>query len=307
MHTNRYLIGSQPIIDEVQNKPYTIGIVGNGFVGQATKLLKTKTSSIIVYDIDPTKCEPSGITMENLCNQCDVIFVCVPTPSDSQTKKCSTSIVEKVISDIRHINPTYDSIVVRSTVPVGFCKQFQVHHMPEFLTEANWKRDFYNCKLWIFGLFDNARGGTFFKDKISSIFDRAYEEGCISCNNIKFVDPDTSEFVKYGRNCYLAMKLSLCNEYYDFCDKKNIDYDEAIHLIGSDDRIGTRYTNVPGPDGKRGWGGTCFPKDTVAFVDQLTSIGCESYMVQAAIDRNEKVDRVEKDWTKDENKGRTFI
>lgn len=292
----------------------TIGIIGNGFVGKATNLLIDKRyGNSLIYDIDPDKCKPEGTTLEHVVSQSNIIFVCVPTPLNSETKKCETSIVESCITNIKEcsINLGRDynklKIVIRSTVPVGFCKKMGVYHMPEFLTEANWEKDFYYCPLWIFGLTGNKDKDIYFCDLIIDIWKYAKMFGRIISNNIRFVCTDTSEFVKYGRNCFLAAKLSICNEYYEFCNKIGIDYNEAIGLIGNDDRIGTKYTSVPGPDGKCGWSGTCFPKDTVAFVDQLQTHNCSSYMIQAAIDRNNNIDREDQDWNKDENKGRTFI
>jgi nucleotide sugar dehydrogenase len=296
----------------MRGRPYSIGIIGNGFVGKATRLLMDeKIGKTLVYDIDPKKCEPHGTTVKTLVQKCDVIFVCVPTPLNSETKKCETSIVESCISEIRlscqyiGMNVEYP-IVIRSTVPVGFCKKFSVYHMPEFLTEANWEKDFYNNKTWIFGLTGDKKRDMYFCKIITDICKYAKMFGNIGSDNIRFVDTDTSEFVKYGRNCFLAAKLSICNEYYEFCQSCGINYDTAIELIGNDDRIGNKYTSVPGPDGKRGWSGTCFPKDTSAFVDQLHDNNCSSFMIQAAIERNNTIDRKDKDWNKPSNKGRTY-
>jgi UDPglucose 6-dehydrogenase len=286
---------------------YTLGIIGNGFVGKATALFKCDKIKVLMYDIDPEKCEPKGLTLNELVSESDFVMVCVPTPMKS-TGECDTSIVESCIHNIRKCE-SYDlnrvHIVIRSTVPVGFCKRMQVNHMPEFLTEANWEKDFKTCELWVAGTY-NADDNTFFV-KLAAMLLCAREHGVIGSNTASIVPTDESEFIKLGRNCFLAAKLSICNEYYSFCQSKGINYNNAMYLIGCDKRIGTRYTSVPGPDGKTGWSGTCFPKDTASFVHQLHESNTPSYMIEAAVKRNSEVDRPDHDWKDEKNKGRTFV
>lgn len=282
----------------------TIGIIGNGFVGQATSLFKCVDIDVLMYDIVPDKCDPKGLTLLNIVNRSDIIIICVPTPM-KESGECETGIVESCIRDIRSINPSESkNIVVRSTVPVGFCNLHGVHHMPEFLTEANWKDDFKKCEMWVVGIYDNDLK---FKEIIKSVIEIAKLYGKISQNTIEFVDTDTSEFVKYGRNCFLAVKLSLCNEYFNFCENKKIDYKRAINIVGNDRRIGNLYTNVPGPDGKRGWSGTCLPKDMTSFLYQFNESNVSSYIIKSAIKRNNECDRIDQDWKNKSNKGRTFV
>lgn len=289
------------------SKPkWTLGVVGNGFVGQATALFECENIKVLMYDIVPEKCMPVGLTLYELVEQSDFITICVPTPMKSNGE-CETGIVESCIKQIReckHYISRTPHIIVRSTVPVGFCKQNRVHHFPEFLTEANWKNDFKRCEHWVIGSHNDNKQFNF--EFVTMICD-AHKCEVIDCSNASVVDTDTSEFIKYGRNCFLAAKLSICNEYYQFCDKKGINYSTAMRLIGQDGRIGVRYTNVPGPDGKTGWSGTCFPKDTLSFVHQLKQSGADSYMIEAAVNRNTNVDRPSQDWKKESNKGRTFI
>lgn len=284
-----------------------IGIVGNGFVGKATSLFGSKHIKTMIYDIDSTKCDPLNTTMEDIVHNCDLIFICVPTPM-KPSGECDTSIVEKCISTIRAIQTTINNnshIVVRSTVPVGFCAQWRVNHMPEFLTEANWEKDFKQTEQWIIGVADilNYRD---FEEHISKLLQTAHDHGQIRSPNKTFVDTDTSEFIKYARNCYLAVKLSLCNEFYDFCLVRDIDYEYAMGIAANDKRIGKDYINVPGPDGKKGWGGVCLPKDTCSFAQQQRKAGLNPLILQSAIDRNNQYDRKEQDWFDKKNKGRTY-
>lgn len=259
-----------------------------------------------MYDIDPEKCEPKGLQLNELVEKSNFVCICVPTPMKS-TGECDTSIVESCVNSIRECE-SYDEtkvhIVVRSTVPVGFCKRLQVNHMPEFLTEANWEKDFKSCEHWVIGSYNNNDS---FSYPFVTMICCAQECGVIDNTEASVVDTDTSEFVKLGRNCFLAAKLSICNEYYNFCQNKDIDYLNAMRLIGADKRIGNRYTSVPGPDGKTGWSGTCFPKDTLSFVHQLRESNTPSYMIEAAVKRNSTIDRPDQDWKNEKNKGRTFI
>lgn len=293
-----------------------IGVVGNGFVGQATSLFASKHVSLLVYDIDPTKCNPKNLSMSELVTDCDIIFICVPTPM-KENGECDTSIVENCIREIQDIskklNPENDTnekfikhIVVRSTVPVGFCAKWGVNHMPEFLTEARWKNDFKETEQWIVGVADHLNYRDF-ESKITMLLQYAQQYGQILSAKKTFMDTDSTEFVKYVRNCYLAVKLSLCNEFYDFCKVKGIDYDNAMNVAASDKRIGQHYINVPGPDGKKGWGGVCLPKDTKSFANQQRAIGLNPLVLESAIERNTLYDRKEQDWLCLKNKGRTFI
>ena len=89
------------------------------------------------------------------------------------------------------------------------------------------------------------------------------------------------------------------------CKHKGIDYDKMSKVAAKDKRIGLSHTSVPGHDGKFGYGGTCFPKDTKGLLMDMVDVGMDSYILKASIDRNENHDRVEKDWTLD--KGRAVI
>jgi UDP-glucose 6-dehydrogenase len=119
-----------------------IGIIGNGFVGKATNQLKCKDIEILAYDINPELCEPIGLQLVDM-NQCEIIFVSVPTPM-SNDGSCYTNIIESVFNDLEKIN--YKGfIVLRSTVPVGTSDRLNCYFMPEFLTEKNFINDYVNA------------------------------------------------------------------------------------------------------------------------------------------------------------------
>jgi nucleotide sugar dehydrogenase len=281
----------------------SFGIIGNGFVGKATQLLKSNNHPMKIYDIDPEKCSPPNISLSDLAD-CRIIFVAVPTPSNPDGS-CHLEIVRSVIENIRALN-IRAHIVVRSTVVIGTCDELDCYFMPEFLTEKNWANDFYQCINWIFGM----RKGTVienqdFMNEITALINDANEEGNIKYNKITFVPNKEAEMIKYYRNTFLAIKVSYSNEIHEFCSKNNIDYETVRHVATEDRRIGNSHTAVPGPDGRFGFGGTCFPKDTHSLLHQFETAGIKSYILKSAVQRNNEHDRPESDWKNDV--GRAFI
>ena len=172
--------------------------------------------------------------------------------------------------------------------------------MPEFLTEKNFIDDFINNKDWIFGLLNGPRDEEF-KLKISELFTLAFENDRIKHNNLHFITNKEAEMVKMFKNCFLATKVSFCNEIYQFCEMKGINYENVRALAANDDRILHSHTKVPGHDGSKGFGGTCFPKDTSSLRHEMHNSGMKPYVMNAIIERNETIDRPEKDWKN--NKG----
>lgn len=277
-----------------------IGIIGNGFVGQATMLLQNPEVNILVYDIDPNKCIPKNISLENL-SVCDIIFIAVPTPMNPDGS-CHLNIVESVIENLKVKCPN-SCVVVRSTVPVGTSDKLQVNFMPEFLTEKNWRNDFYNCDKWVFGL--SNENNIELKQKISKLFALAKKYNKIKCDDHVFVTNKEAEMIKYFKNTFLAVKVSYCNELEEFCRKKNINYETVRQIATEDERIGKSHTTVPGHDGHRGFSGTCFPKDTNSLLYEMNKAGMKSYILESTIKRNQEVDRTNNDWN--ENKGRCVV
>ena len=278
-----------------------IGIIGNGFVGKATKILKCKDIEILAFDINPELCEPKHLELVDMKN-CDIIFVSVPTPMNKDGS-VYTCIVESVINDLNNIN-FKNFIVIRSTVPPGTSDILNCYFMPEFLTEKNFVKDFINNPLWIYGLLGHT-SDILFKQTIQKMINYAHKNNCIKSNNITFMPNKEAEMVKYFRNTFLSVKVSYCNEMYEYCQKKGINYENVRSIAALDDRIGLSHTIVPGHDGKFGFGGTCFPKDTHGLLSDMKKHNIKSYILESAIQRNEEVDRPEKDWNS--NKGRAVV
>jgi UDPglucose 6-dehydrogenase len=206
------------------------------------------------------------------------------------------NIVHTVLENLKSIDyPGF--VIVRSTVPVGTCDELGCYFMPEFLTEKNFINDFINNKNWIFGLLgkDEERDNAF-KEKMNQLFSHAVQEERVVYSKTTFLSNKEAEMVKMFRNCFLSAKISFCNEVYEFCELKGIEYDNVRKIACDDDRIALSHTSVPGHDGRRGFGGTCFPKDTSSLRFEMTKAGMTPHVLNAIIERNETVDRVEKDW-----------
>lgn len=267
-----------------------VGIVGGGFVGGATALLECKDIEVITYDINPTRCKPVGITIEDL-KTCDFVFVCVPTPT-YESGECNVSIVESCVDNLKKNN--IKNIVLRSTVPPGTSRRLGVNFMPEFLTEANWKNDFYNCAQWVFGTQTSED-----KEKFGHLITTAKLNGSIKMSNCLFVAQDEAELIKYTRNNFLALKISFFNEIYSLCKQIGVNYDNIKDGVCGDGRIGSSHTCVPGPDGHFGFGGTCLPKDTSALGSYMKHNNVQSPIIDAMVYRNKYIDRSERDWEHD--------
>jgi len=279
-----------------------IGIIGNGFVGKTLLTLNCDDIQVLAYDTNPLLRFPNeNIKMLDLID-CEIIFISVPTPMNSDGS-CHINIILNVVEELRNLK--YNGfMVLRSTVPVGTTDKINLHFMPEFLTEKNFVEDFKHNKNWFFGLLGYEKD-EIFKNKITNLFDLAISNDKIKNNNIHFIPNSEAEMIKLFRNCFLSVKVSFCNEMADYCNSKNVDYDNVRKLACIDERICLSHTAVPGPDGLYGFGGTCFPKDTASLLFEMNVDNVKSYILKAAVDRNNTKDRPEQDWKLD--KGRAVI
>lgn len=274
-----------------------IGVIGNGFVGHAMTLL-TPGVDVIVWDVDSNKRVPRDLTFKQFVQESEIVFVAVPTPMNKDGS-CHVGVVEHVVEQVRSVD-SEKYIVIRSTVPPGTSDRLGVFFMPEFLTEREWRSDFTGTDEWIVGADDKQ-----FISKIQEMFTLAADKNCIAGDHVKQTTTTEAEMIKYTRNCFLASKVSFFNEIYQLCKKIGIDYEAVRHECGGDVRIGHQHTYVPGPDGKLGYGGTCFPKDTNALRCIMQEHDIESPVIDSVVFRNETIDRTEKDWKSD--KGRAVL
>jgi nucleotide sugar dehydrogenase len=275
----------------------TVGIVGQGFVGQALKEVFSKYYTIFTYDkyIDKLSSHKS---VADLCSACDAIFVCVPTPM-RQDGSCDFSIVESVCSLATEAGSDH-LIVIKSTIPPGTTKSFnekfntkQVVFNPEFLTERFASQDFKNTNRVILG--GDTSATTVLKQFYSHVFPNVVVVKTDSC---------VAEYVKYLSNCFLAVKVSLANEFAAMCQAGGIDYDKVAEYATFDPRLGHTHWVVPGPDAKMGFGGSCFPKDINSMIHFATNMGSPCHTLKGAWQTNLEV-RPERDW--EDLKGRAVV
>lgn len=264
-----------------------IGIIGNGFVGNATySIVNHKDNSVYVYDIDPSKCIPINLNICELRN-CDIIFICVPTPMKN-SGECYLDIVYDVVKKIKNIiDSNKTSIVLRSTVPCGTSDKLNISFMPEFLTEKNWKYDCYHCKNWIIGA-----NNDIVINKITNLLSESKKNNCILFDKLYVTYNREAEMIKLFRNTFLATKISFCNEIYSFCEQNKMNFDLIKDIVCLDERINSSHMNVPGHDGKKGFGGTCFPKDICSLQFEMKKKNIESPILNAVIYRNNNIDRL---------------
>ena len=278
-----------------------IGIIGQGYVGPAVKEVFSKHYEVDTYDLDKDKC--SVDYLEDLVELTNIIFICVPTPM-KKDGSCDTSIVEAVVKDINDMvvsrNVSDRIVAIKSTIPPGTtnrlnkeCKNISVIFNPEFLTEANFIDDFKNQNRIIIG---GERPST---TRLRQVYSLAFP-------NAKIVKTGsiTAEMVKYFTNTFLATKVSFANEMKMICDGLNIDYDKVVEYSTYDERLGKSHWAVPGPDGKLGFGGSCFPKDLNALIHLARNLETSLNTIGGAWDTNLDV-RPEEDWK--ELKGRAVV
>tara|TARA_B100000963_G_scaffold107153_1_gene93150 strand:- start:5022 stop:5855 length:834 start_codon:yes stop_codon:yes gene_type:complete len=265
-------------------KKIKIGIIGNGFVGEALTFAFSTIADVLVYDIDPDKSKDSLESVHN----CDYVFICVPTPM-SKTGEQDFSYVEKVFSKAKS-KPIY---IIKSTILPGSTKKisekypdFKVIFSPEFLTERTAKLDMLTQSRIILG------GKKQIVDQVEKIFIRRFKN-----KNIIKTDSVTAELIKYMNNSFFATKVSIMNEFKLLSDKIGANWDDALFGFATDGRIGDSHLNVPGHDGKLGYGGTCFPKDVNALLNFSKKNSINLNTIEGGWKTNLMV-RTEKDWEK---------
>ena len=259
-----------------------IGIVGNGFVGNAVYQNLRDKVKCKVYDTDKNR---SLNTLGEVINQ-EFIFVCLPTPM-KKSGECDLSIIDNFFEDLPdYIDGTF---VIKSTVPIGTTKKYSerhnVIHNPEFLTARNAVADFVNSER-------NIIGGDM---ELAVDFARFYEQ-CFPDIPSILVTSDESEAIKYFSNTFLAYKVAYFNKIYDMCQAFDMDYERVREGVICDSRIGRSHTKVPGIDNDRGFGGTCFPKDLNSLIVQMESADINADMFKEIWKYNKEIRNLI-DWT----------
>ena len=280
----------------------TIGIVGNGFVGSAVRYGFSPNvgvdAEVKVYDKDPNK---STHMLRDVVDS-DVIFLSVPTPSNSDGSM-NVDIVDRVLGDISQYADLFEVgiILLRSTVTPGTTSNLQKKYPnlrivfnPEFLTERSANFDFINQSRFILG------GSSDDVIEVSELFRERFG----STLSIIETNYETAEMIKYMTNTFFATKISFLNDMKLLADKCGVIWKDAIEGFVRDGRVGHSHLDVPGHDGKYGFGGSCFPKDIQALINFGESNDVDMNVLKGAWETNLKV-RPERDWEK--LKGRAVV
>jgi UDPglucose 6-dehydrogenase len=260
-----------------------VGIIGNGFVGESIAFAFSPTTELKIHDKNPLR---SLNTLEDTLKQ-DFIFVCVPTPMRADGSQ-DLDFIYKFFESVSKDN---DSIfIIKSTVLPGTTKEitdkfgFKIIFSPEFLTERTAKLDMLTQSRIILGG----------DEKLTKIVEELFTDRFMN-RHIIHMDSTSAEYVKYMNNTFFATKVSLMNEFYRLSQHLKVDWEKALYGFASDGRIGDSHLHVPGPDGKLGFGGTCFPKDINALITLANDLGCNMNILEAAWKTNLEV-RPEQDW-----------
>jgi UDPglucose 6-dehydrogenase len=258
-----------------------IGIVGNGFVGNAIYQNFKDKVECKVYDVRANRCYDS---LEDVINS-DIVFVCLPTPM-KENGECDLSYVLDFFKNVTLKNAS-TLFVIKSTVPIAttnkICQSrtdLKVVHNPEFLTAVNAVEDFKNADRHIIGGKQNW-----------CMILRDFYKKHFPNTPIQVVTSNESETIKYFANSFLAAKVSFFNNLYEICEKFEMNFESVKNGICTDDRIGFSHTKVPGPDGLMGFGGYCFPKDINALINTLKENSIDSSLFESAWKYNQKVRR----------------
>ncbi len=209
------------------------------------------------------------------------------------------------------------TIVIKSTVPPGTTVRLQEEFRwlnlvfnPEFLTEANYLEDFRYQERVILGG-DDVEGVVTLFEEFGEERERMSRTSAtrlwpaspgFPLPHIDVCTSTEAEVVKYLTNCFLAVKVSVANEFAGFCEKIGVDWNKVVGIAARDERLGETHWQVPGPDGHKGFGGTCFPKDINAAIHFMAMTGSMiPFTLNGAWETNLRV-RPERDW--EQSKGR---
>ena len=268
---------------------YKIAVIGLGYVGVSSAVLLAQRNTVVATDISIEKVDAinnqqspisdpdiehflenkklnlsASTNPDEACKFADFIIIATPTDYDQNTNYFDTSSVESAIANALSVN-SHASIVVKSTIPVGFVRksreQFNTERIffsPEFLREGHALHDNLHPSRIIVG--DQSQAASLFADLLK----QAAVKKEIP---ILFTNPDEAEAIKLFSNTYLAMRVAYFNELDSYAYLNDMDTRQIIDGVSLDPRVGKHYNNP-----SFGYGGYCLPKDTKQLLSNFKNV-----------------------------------
>lgn len=291
-----------------------IGVIGTGYVGLPTgvglaelgnevvcvdkikeKIDDLKAGKLTIYEDGLEELFNKNIaegrlsfttSMRKAVEGADVVLIAVGTPPHPITHEADMKYIYAAATELAEYLTDYTVIATKSTVPVGTgdnveqiirtknpTARFDVISLPEFLREGFAIHDFFNPDRIVVGS-NSEKATALIKELYAPFADKT---------NMLFVSRRSSETIKYASNAFLAMKIHYINEIADFCEKSGADITEVAKGMGLDSRIGNRFLNAG-----LGYGGSCFPKDTMAMAYMGRAVGTPIELIETTIAGNKK-------------------
>lgn len=258
-----------------------LGIIGAGFVGGS--VIKGFDRDVEQFVVDPLINDNTIIDLVNY--DPPLLFVCVPTP-EKKSGDVDVSIAREVLNELDQ--EKYKGIVViKSTITprhlTKMKKDYKLNlvYNPEFLTEANAHADFINPHMQVLG------GKWRDCDRVEKAYCRHSSVKVVPTYKVDLI---TASLIKYTINSWLATKVIFFNELFELhkASGSHSSWEQFTEMLGTDPRIGKSHMKVPGPDGKKGFGGHCFPKDTKALLHFAENMCVDLEVLKTAVYMNDK-------------------
>jgi len=273
----------------------SINIIGYGYVGSAVGYVCEQND--VVYNVcDLTKKDGTYdyftsdirelIAYSESNNVVNYYFIAVPTPSKDDGS-CDTSIINNVLKTLNEHTTKETKVIIKSTLVPGSCSRFSDMYKnidiilsPEFLRESTYKVDMYDTDFILVGVSKNRLN----YDNIIQLFKRLHNHKQI---DVYLRSYEECEMFKYTLNVHLAVKVWYFNEIYEIAEKLGVNYNHLKELFKLDKRIGHYGTQVPGHDGKFGYGLSCLPKETRGMMKLQEDLKIDNQVLKEIIKRND--------------------
>ena len=268
---------------------FNVGIIGRGFVGGAIEqhLLKNNCN-VLSYDISDYSLEASQ-GYNKIVEHSDIIYVCVPTPQKNDGSFCK-DILDMSIGLVSFFASAKNKdvlVLIKSTMMPGTADDLQQKYPnisiavnPEFLTERTAFEDVSNTTKHLIGINDDGKYSL-----VESFCSKFWKDSqCVRATRLQ------AEIIKYTTNSFYSVKVAFANNIYELCKTICVDYQETSDkMIEVDPRVGELHWQVPGHDGKFGFGGKCFPKDLNGMISLFTMLDIDCSILNAAKNYNDKI------------------